>query len=113
MSDEVTENTEQITGKSVSSANLIPWKPGQSGNPGGRPKRKPITEAYERLIGNPEAAQEVAEALFDMIKSRGKNAVAAAKEVTDRLEGGVASSLAVTGADGGPVRFELGLIGKE
>jgi hypothetical protein len=26
--------------------NLAPWKPGQSGNPGGPPEKKPITEAY-------------------------------------------------------------------
>src|SRR5271157_809947 len=27
-----------------------PWQPGESGNPGGRPKKKPISEAYERLV---------------------------------------------------------------
>jgi hypothetical protein len=31
-------------------ANLKPWPKGVSGNPGGRPKRKPITEELERLL---------------------------------------------------------------
>ncbi len=26
-----------------------PWKPGQSGNPGGRPKRRPISDSYQAL----------------------------------------------------------------
>src|ERR1700733_2616920 len=29
--------------------NLKSWKPGQSGNPGGRPKKLPITESYEQF----------------------------------------------------------------
>ena len=30
--------------------NLKPWKKGQSGNLSGRPKKKPITEAYEHQM---------------------------------------------------------------
>lgn len=30
--------------------NLRPWKPGESGNPGGRPKTKPLTEELARLL---------------------------------------------------------------
>lgn len=30
--------------------NLKPWKPGQSGNPGGRPKGRLIDEALEELL---------------------------------------------------------------
>ncbi len=33
----------------------MPWQPGQSGNPNGRPKRKPITDALLRKLG--EAAR--------------------------------------------------------
>lgn len=32
---------------------LKPWKPGQSGNPSGRPKTKPITDEYFRLADQP------------------------------------------------------------
>lgn len=33
-------------------ANLLKgtWQPGQSGNPGGRPKKKPITDRYLRIV---------------------------------------------------------------
>ena len=30
--------------------NLLPWQPGQTGNPGGRPKKKPITDRYVRIV---------------------------------------------------------------
>jgi hypothetical protein len=33
--------------------NLKPWKPGQSGNPGGRPKKRPITERYAQFAEAP------------------------------------------------------------
>lgn len=32
---------------------LTPWKPGQSGNPGGRPKKRPITDEYFALADKP------------------------------------------------------------
>jgi hypothetical protein len=31
-------------------ANLVSWQPGQTGNPGGRPKKKPITDRYLRIV---------------------------------------------------------------
>jgi hypothetical protein len=31
-------------------ANLVTWQPGQTGNPGGRPKKKPITDRYLRIV---------------------------------------------------------------
>lgn len=33
--------------------NLKPWKPGQSGNPGGRPKKRPITDEYLQMSEEP------------------------------------------------------------
>ena len=45
------------------SANLRPpWKPGQSGNPSGRPKRRPITESYIEMADQelpPEMCQRL------------------------------------------------------
>ena len=38
------------------------WKKGQSGNPGGRPKTKPLTDAYRKsvsLVITPEVAKEM------------------------------------------------------
>ena len=56
--------------------------PGKSGNPGGR-KRKPITEAYEKLL-TPAEAVALARAMITRAK---KGDVRAAVEVTDRVEG--------------------------
>ena len=35
------------------------FRPGQSGNPGGRPKKKPITEIYEEILEDPELRDAV------------------------------------------------------
>ena len=35
--------------KNTEYPNLRPWRKGQSGNPRGRPKKKPVTEAIEEL----------------------------------------------------------------
>jgi hypothetical protein len=46
----LTQNSEE---KMRRIENLKPWKPGQSGNPGGRPKRRPITERYAKVAEVP------------------------------------------------------------
>jgi hypothetical protein len=40
----------QNSGRNSGIENLTPWPKGVSGNPGGRPKRKPIFEALQRNI---------------------------------------------------------------
>lgn len=79
--------------------NLSPWKPGQSGNPGGRPKKQSITEELERLLAE-EAPNSggrawvvvIAEALLQ--KAR-KGDVRAFAELANRMEGKPRQSLAV------------------
>lgn len=84
MEQEVEQSTEILTGRERSLLNLRPpWPKGISPNPGGRPKRKPITEAYEELL-TPVEARKVAKAMLSQAK-RGN--VKAAVEVTDRVEG--------------------------
>ena len=78
---------------------LIPWKPGQSGNPGGRPKKKPLTDAYARILkrrvpaevvrklglrGHPTYAEMIA---MSVAKEAIKGKVQAAAELADRVEG--------------------------
>jgi hypothetical protein len=77
------------------------WRKGQSGNPGGRPKKKPITEAYEAMatskvpIAVLESLQRAgfegrtwAEAwAFGLAVKAARGDVPAAKEIADRVEG--------------------------
>jgi len=61
------------------------FKPGQSGNPGGRPKRKRITEALEKVL-TPEQCLAVAQALLKQAK---KGSISHVQEAANRLEGKV------------------------
>ena len=79
------ENSEKRRGRPE---NLTPWRPGQSGNPGGRPKRKPITEALEKVF-TPEQCLAVAQALLKQAK---KGSISHVQEAANRLEGKVESS---------------------
>ena len=78
-------------------ANLVPYKPGQSGNPGGRPHGIPrLSNCYERLLrmsveelqqfrpanaAEAMALRQVAAAIY------GFDGLPAVKEITDRTEG--------------------------
>ena len=84
------------TGRSSRSGTVPPvkfrFKPGQSGNPGGRPKTKLISQAYQELLEELDTkkrrtiAQEIAKRI---IQKALVGDLAAAKEATDRTEGRV------------------------
>jgi hypothetical protein len=67
-------------------ANLKPWKPGQSGNPGGRPGKRLIDEALEDLLASndSEAARDVAAAL---LKRARKGDIRAIQLIAERTQG--------------------------
>jgi hypothetical protein len=77
------------------------FKPGNSANPGGRPKKKHITEAYEKSLllkapedivkklGLPEGSRWADVMAAGMVRSAVKGNVPAAKEIADRIEGPV------------------------
>lgn len=68
-------------------ANL--WKKGQSGNPGGRPLKKPVTELYEKILNDPKAMKALERSI---VRALGKGQMAMVlqlKEMTDRVEGKV------------------------
>ena len=70
------------------------WKPGQSGNPGGRPKGLSITAEIRRLLGEtPNAKEDLAKAILEQAK--GGNA-AALKEVLARIDGPVPVAINVS-----------------
>jgi hypothetical protein len=65
------------------------WKPGQSGNPSGRPKKLPITDVLRQELeelGEDGVANDVAIAR-KLIELARQGDLAAIREVTDRTEG--------------------------
>jgi hypothetical protein len=67
--------------------NLRPWKPGQSGNPGGRPKRKPLTDKLLEVLEDPKELEALVRV---WLKSAQKGSVMHLREILDRVEGRVA-----------------------
>lgn len=76
----------------------MPFKPGQSGNPGGRPKKKAFRDSLVKLLdaaGDDSAKlTELAQALFDKAKA---GDVSAIKEVRDTLDGKPAQAIDLAG----------------
>ena len=97
-------------------ANLMPpWKPGQTGNPGGRPKRRPISDAYEALADLP-LPDDLRHKLKLPKGSTYREAVAlrqfhaaikglstAAREIREAIEGKATQRVELTGAGGKPL----------
>lgn len=82
-----------------SPANLVTWQPGQTGNPGGRPKTKPITDRYLRIVET-ELPDEICTALslprgatfgdaiaLAQARQAIKGETAAAKQMREAIEG--------------------------
>jgi hypothetical protein len=80
-------------------ANLVTWQPGQTGNPGGRPKKKPITDRYLRIVET-ELPDEIRTALslprgatfgdaiaLAQARQTIKGETAAAKQMREAIEG--------------------------
>lgn len=55
-----------------------------SANPGGRPRKRPVTSALERLLDD-STADGIAKALIEQATGSGKGSVIAAREIMDRL----------------------------
>ena len=66
------------------------FKPGESGNPGGRPAGKSITAELRKMIDEGNTAEDIAKVLIDLAKSIGtRGQVPAIKELLERTEGKV------------------------
>ncbi len=88
------------------------FKPGQSGNPGGRPKTKLITQAYRELLEqlDPEERKTLAQKLARKAVDQAlKGSLAALKEITDRTEGKSVQPLSHSGLDSEPIAFHVNL----
>lgn len=96
-----------------------PFPKGQSGNPGGRPKKLPITEAYRqaltgvlpeadrRRFGLPKGATYADLVAVSMVTQARKGSVRAAQELGDRTEGKPAQRLEVSGPEGRAITFRV------
>ena len=79
------------------------WKRGTSGNPGGRPKSRLLSEALRTRLAEVKAgdlagrtyAEVVAQNLVEIACSEGPGAVHAANEIGDRIEGRSRQSIEV------------------
>jgi len=74
------------------------WKPGQSGNPNGRPKKKPVTDLYEEILNDPEAIAELRNAIRSSLRSGKMAMVLQLKEMAERVEGKVSQPVEVEGS---------------
>lgn len=107
--DQKDRGSTSLTPKMVASQ----WKPGESGNPSGRPKTKPITDALRELMaeeytGKEERfrgltnAQVLALRLFEMAEGGDLKAL---EELATRLEGRAPQAVTMAGENGGPIAF--------
>jgi hypothetical protein len=101
--------------KKRNTSGLRPWQKGQSGNPGGRPSKLPVTDALRLLLDEEELPKRahpkmsVAERLAlklirQAMKARDLDALV---ELMDRVEGKARQRIEASGPGGGPIPFEL------
>lgn len=76
------------------------WPKGVSGNPSGRPKKKPITEMFEKLLEDTGNMELVAKAVMETLQSKGMAKVLLLDKMADRVEGKVKDELDVTVNEG-------------
>src|SRR5882762_1947536 len=77
---------------------LRPFKPGQSGNPGGRPKRKFATKVYAELFRDKEFREQFKQSVRKIVTAgKGMAPVLMTREMSERLEGPVTQSLEISG----------------
>lgn len=87
------ENRRKTGGQNpVRGSEATRWKPGQSGNPGGRPKTAPLSQACREVLARPlpgdTAGRTYAEAIAEKLAEKAlKGDIRAAQEIGDRAEG--------------------------
>lgn len=87
------------------------WRPGTSGNPGGRKKRAPsVYDAVEKLLAKvPEGQQkEVRELIADVLVAKAlRGDMKALREIIGRSD---PIAIRLAGAEGGPIEFASKLV---
>ena len=84
------------------------FKPGQSGNPDGRPKK--LTRYLDKLLEekDPDGKTKGEKLVLAAIRRATLKSDFALKEVWERAEGKMPTPL--SGADGGPVQFQVAVV---
>ena len=85
--------------------NLKPWPKGISGNPGGRPKKTPLSDACRELLDKPvprdRSGRSYAEAIAEKLAKKAlAGNIPAAREIADRAEGKARQAMEVSGPEG-------------
>ena len=88
------------------------YKPGRSGNPGGRPKKTKLTEAYRQILeelvpGDPKGRTYAQLIAWGMVKSALKGRSDAAREIGDRTEGRARQAIDLGGSAENPLSFTV------
>lgn len=102
----------------TNTSGLKPFKKGQSGNPGGRPKKRPITDEYFALADRPipEKLRKKLQPKFDVdlwegitfcqvgalrrfLDSMAEGGYLASKEIRESIEGKAPERLEITGPE--------------
>lgn len=91
---------------------LRPFQPGQSGNPGGRPKKSPVTDALRELVERSAVPRKKAPTIAgrlaqELLRQALKGKMAPIVEVIDRIEGKARQRVEASGPEGGPIPLEL------
>jgi hypothetical protein len=89
--ERVSQSSEEAKNRRL--ANLRKWKPGQSGNPGGRAKKKPITEIFEELLDSEQDREKIKKQVRETMTQRGMAGVLLLKEAADRIEGKISQEI--------------------
>ncbi len=97
----VENHLEQRTSREISNANLKPYIPGESGNPGGKPKDPGITKLQIEMMDKPcPYAKDPKTTWREWLAEKGLLQIAdkpqAVKDYKDRVEGVVKDELEVT-----------------
>ena len=97
------QNSEETVSGRI--GNLKPWKPGQSGNPGGRPRKRLMDEALEDLLArnDSEAARDVAAAL---LKQARRGDIRAIQLIAERTQGKPMRAIEISGPEGGALEID-------
>lgn len=87
--EEIVQSNENTREKLVGGITGKGFMPGKTGNPGGRPKKRAITDLYDEILRDPAAMDMLRKAVVKSLKGGNMAMVLQLKEMADRTEGKV------------------------